>query len=33
MLVEGVSDDENGLGYFGFSYYAQNQDALNLVVG
>ena len=31
VLVEGVSGDENGLGYFGFSYYAQNQDALNLV--
>ncbi len=24
-------DDQDGLGYFGFSYYAQNQDALNLV--
>ncbi|MEK6326566.1 MAG: PstS family phosphate ABC transporter substrate-binding protein [Actinomycetota bacterium] len=31
VLVEGVSGDQNGLGYFGFSYYAQNQDALNLV--
>ncbi len=31
VLVEGVKGDENGLGYFGFSYYAQNQDALNLV--
>ena len=31
VLVEGVSGDENGLGYFGFSYYAQNQDKLNLV--
>ena len=31
VLVEGVSGDQNGLGYFGFSYYAQNQDTLNLV--
>ena len=31
VLVQGVSGDEDGLGYFGFSYYEQNQDALNLV--
>jgi phosphate transport system substrate-binding protein len=31
VLVQGVSGDENGLGYFGFSYYEQNQDTLNLV--
>jgi phosphate transport system substrate-binding protein len=31
VLVEGVSGDQDGLGYFGFSYYSQNQDALNLV--
>jgi phosphate transport system substrate-binding protein len=31
VLVEGVSGDQDGSGYFGFSYYAQNQDALNLV--
>jgi phosphate transport system substrate-binding protein len=31
VLVEGVSGDENGLAYFGFSYYEQNADALNLV--
>jgi phosphate transport system substrate-binding protein len=31
VLVEGVSGDQNGLGYFGFSYYEQNQDKLNLV--
>jgi phosphate transport system substrate-binding protein len=31
VLVQGVSGDQNGLGYFGFSYYEQNQDALNLV--
>jgi phosphate transport system substrate-binding protein len=28
VLVQGVSGDQNGLGYFGFSYYEQNQDAL-----
>ncbi|MBI5310396.1 MAG: PstS family phosphate ABC transporter substrate-binding protein [Actinobacteria bacterium] len=31
VLVEGVAGDEGGLGYFGFSYYEQNQDKLNLV--
>ena len=31
VLVQGVSGDEGGLGYFGFSYYEQNQDALGLV--
>ena len=31
VLVQGVSGDANGLGYFGFSYYSQNQDKLNLV--
>jgi phosphate transport system substrate-binding protein len=31
ILVQGVSGDEGGLGYFGFSYYEQNQDGLNLV--
>ena len=31
VLVQGVSGDSSGLGYFGFSYYEQNQDALNLV--
>ena len=31
VLVQGVSGDEDGLGYFGFSYYEQNADALNLV--
>jgi phosphate transport system substrate-binding protein len=31
VLVQGVSGDQNGLGYFGFSYYEQNQDALNLI--
>ena len=31
MLVTGRPGDEGGLGYFGFSYYEQNQDKLNLV--
>jgi phosphate transport system substrate-binding protein len=31
ILVQGVTGDEGGLGYFGFSYYEQNQDNLNLV--
>jgi phosphate transport system substrate-binding protein len=31
VLVEGVAGDQNGSGYFGYSYYAQNQDTLNLI--
>ena len=31
VLVQGVSGDQGGLGYFGFSYYEQNQDKLHLV--
>jgi phosphate transport system substrate-binding protein len=31
VLVQGVSGDSDGLGYFGFSYYEANQDKLNLV--
>jgi len=31
VLVQGVAGDEGGLGYFGFSYFEQNQDKLNLV--
>jgi phosphate transport system substrate-binding protein len=31
VLVQGVSGSEGGLGYFGFSYYEQNQDKLGLV--
>ena len=31
MLVQGVTGSEGGLGYFGFSYYEQNQDKLGLV--
>jgi phosphate transport system substrate-binding protein len=31
VTVQGVSGDEGGLGYFGFSYYEDNADQLNLV--
>jgi phosphate transport system substrate-binding protein len=31
QLVTGVSGDDGGLGYFGFSYYEGAQDKLNLV--
>jgi phosphate transport system substrate-binding protein len=31
VLVQGVEGDAGGMGYFGFSYYEQNADALNLV--
>ena len=31
VLVEGVGGDENGLGYFGFAYYTENEDSLNAV--
>ena len=31
VLVQGVEGSEGGLGYFGFSYYEQAQDKLNLV--
>jgi phosphate transport system substrate-binding protein len=31
VLVQGVEGSDGGLGYFGFSYYEQNQDKLNLV--
>ncbi len=31
QLVTGVSGSPGGLGYFGFSYYEQNADQLNLV--
>jgi phosphate transport system substrate-binding protein len=31
VLVEGVAGDADGLAYFGFSYYEQNTDKLNLV--
>ena len=31
VTVQGVSGDEGGLGYFGYSYYEQNKDKLNAV--
>ena len=31
VLVQGVAGEAGGLGYFGHSYYEQNQDKLNLV--
>ncbi len=31
VLVEGVSSEANGLGYFGLAYYEQNKDKLKLV--
>jgi phosphate transport system substrate-binding protein len=31
VLVQGVTGEPGGLGYFGHSYYEQNQDKLNLV--
>ena len=31
VLVQGVSGDPNALGYFGYSYYANNQDALKVL--
>lgn len=30
-LVQGVANDDNGLGYFGFAYYEENADKLKLV--
>lgn len=31
ILVQGVSDEEGALGYFGYAYYAQNTDALKVL--
>lgn len=31
VIVQGVAGDKGGLGYFGFSYYEDNADNLNLV--
>lgn len=31
VLVQGVSNDEGGLGYFGLAYYLENKDALHAV--
>lgn len=30
-LVQGVSADQNGLGFFGYAYYSENKDKLKLV--
>jgi phosphate transport system substrate-binding protein len=31
VLVQGVSGDENALGYFGYAYYEHNKDKLKLL--
>jgi phosphate transport system substrate-binding protein len=31
IIVQGVSGERGGLGYFGLSYYVENEDKLNLV--
>ena len=31
VIVQGVSGDQHGLGYFGYAYYEQNKDKLKLV--
>lgn len=31
MLVQGISGDENALGFFGYAYYEENQDKLKAV--
>ena len=31
VLVQGISGDENGLGFFGLAYYEENKDKLKLV--
>ena len=31
VLVQGVSQDKNALGYFGYAYYAENKNKLNAV--
>ena len=31
MLVQGVAGDMNALGYFGYAYYAENQNKLKAV--
>ena len=30
-LVEGITDDSNGIGFFGYAYYEQNRDQLKLL--
>lgn len=31
VLVQGIASDRGGLGFFGYAYYAENQDKLKLV--
>jgi phosphate transport system substrate-binding protein len=31
VLVQGVSGDRGGMGYFGFAYYTENSDLLNVI--
>ena len=31
VLVQGIASDQNALGYFGYAYYAENQDKLKAV--
>jgi phosphate transport system substrate-binding protein len=31
VLVQGIQGDPNALGYFGYSYYAENQDTLKVL--
>ncbi len=31
VLVQGIAGDKNGLGYFGYAYYVENQDKLKVV--
>ena len=31
VLVQGIAGDKNGLGYFGYAYYAENTDKLKIV--
>ncbi|HEV2292954.1 MAG TPA: PstS family phosphate ABC transporter substrate-binding protein [Tepidisphaeraceae bacterium] len=31
VLVQGIANDRNALGYFGYAYYAENQDKLKAV--
>ena len=31
VLVQGISGDRDGIGFFGFAYYAENMDTLKVV--
>jgi phosphate transport system substrate-binding protein len=31
IIVQGISSDEGGLGFFGFAYYEENKDSLKIV--